>query len=144
MLKGRVYTRDTFFNIFMFKEYFERGDLFGFGDIDISDIDDITKSEIIEFLFIVNDFVPPIICIEDEFGMLEILNYKVELLVIIDFLNGKFSLTGLKYLEDLNGLFFNFPRFRELKRIALEFLIIDKLKSDPLLIDYTINRLIKK
>lgn len=143
MNKNNIYIKDAFFNIFMINEYIEKGSIL-LDDIDINNISDIEKSEIIEFLLIINDFIPSIISIEDELGNLKVLTSNKELLVIVEFLNGKFSLTGLKHLHYLNGEFFSFSKFRELKRISLEFLIIDKFKSDPLVLDYAINRLIKK
>lgn len=79
--------------------------------------DDIKKSRLIES-FIMNVPVPPVFLYEVNLGSYEVMDGQQRLNAIVDFLQGRFELTGLKIWPSLNGR--TFARLPPMVRRGLE------------------------
>ncbi len=79
--------------------------------------DNNKKSKLIES-FIMNVPVPPVFLYERELGSFEVMDGQQRLSAIVDFLQGRFDLTGLKIWPSLNGR--GFANLPPLIRRALE------------------------
>jgi len=79
--------------------------------------DDTKKSRLIES-FIMNVPVPPVFLYEVNLGSYEVMDGQQRLNAIVDFLQGRFELTGLKIWPSLNGR--SFARLPPMVRRGLE------------------------
>jgi hypothetical protein len=79
--------------------------------------DNVKKSRLIES-FVMNVPVPPVFLYEKELGSFEVMDGQQRLSAIIEFLQGRFDLTGLKIWPALNGR--SFPKLPPLVRRGLE------------------------
>lgn len=79
--------------------------------------DDTKKSRLIES-FIMNVPVPPVFLYEVNLGSYEVMDGQQRLNAIVDFLQGRFALTGLKIWPSLNGR--TFARLPPMVRRGLE------------------------
>lgn len=79
--------------------------------------DDTKKSRLIES-FIMNVPVPPVFLYEVDLGSYEVMDGQQRLNAIVDFLQGRFELTGLKIWPSLNGR--SFARLPPMVRRGLE------------------------
>ena len=79
--------------------------------------DDAKKSRLIES-FIMNVPVPPVFLYEVDLGSYEVMDGQLRLNAIVDFLQGRFELTGLKIWPSLNGR--TFARLPPMVRRGLE------------------------
>lgn len=79
--------------------------------------DDVKKSRLIESL-IMNVPVPPVFLYEVNLGSYEVMDGQQRLNAIVDFLQGRFELTGLKVWQSLNGR--TFARLPPMVRRGLE------------------------
>lgn len=79
--------------------------------------DDIKKSRLIES-FIMNVPVPPVFLYEVSLGSYEVMDGQQRLNAIVEFLQGRFELTGLKIWPSLNGR--TFARLPPMVRRGLE------------------------
>ncbi len=95
--------------------------------------DNAKKSRLIES-FIMNVPVPPVFLYEKAIGAFEVMDGQQRLNAVLQFLNGEFSLTGLKIWPSLNG-----RRFKDLPPLVRKGLERSKISAITLMSDNALS-----
>jgi len=95
--------------------------------------DNAKKSRLIES-FIMNVPVPPVFLYEKAIGAFEVMDGQQRLNAVLQFLNGEFSLTGLKIWPSLNG-----RRFKDLPPLIRKGLERSKISAITLMSDNALS-----